>query len=59
LYQKTGAPAAQSVYLLRIALLAYTGAVNGFCVLMRATGHADHPRAADLGEQRPDDARCE
>ncbi len=38
MYQKTKRPHA-GVSFVRIALLAYTGSVNTFCVLMRATGH--------------------
>ncbi len=40
----------KDVYLWRIALLTYTETVTHVCMPMCATGHADHRRAADLGE---------
>jgi hypothetical protein len=47
-------PAAQ-VSFVRIALLDSAWFVNVLCMRTRPTGHADHRRAADLGESRPDE----
>ncbi len=45
----------KDVSVVRIDPLERTGTVKRLCIVMGATGHADHPRAADLGEPRPDE----